>query len=107
MLICSRETWLGASFTRSAIRITKHGGSWVCLAYDLAQFRERLHAPVPKDLLVDECTGRKPTRRYTALRPRNAKDGSITLHHHQYPATVRFKTASTTERNPNTQNPVP
>src|ERR1700730_10655251 len=49
---------------------------------------------------------KKPTRRYTALWPRNARDGSITLHHDQYPATVSFKTASTTERNPNTQNPV-
>src|SRR5499427_9363039 len=38
----------------------------------------------------------KPARRYTALWPRNACNGSITLHHDQYPATVSFKTASTT-----------
>jgi len=49
---------------------------------------------------------RKPTRRYTALWPRSARGGSITLHHDQYPATVSFKTASTTEKNSNTQNPV-
>src|ERR1035441_3456765 len=49
---------------------------------------------------------RKPVRRYTALWPRNAKNGSITLHHDQYPATVSFKTASTTERKPNIQNPM-
>jgi hypothetical protein len=32
----------------------------VCLVDDLARFRERLPAPVPKllDLLVDECRGR-------------------------------------------------
>ena len=47
---------------------------------------------------------RKPARRYTALWPRNAKNGSITLHHDQYPAAVSFKTASTTERKPNSQN---
>src|SRR5207302_9965771 len=44
---------------------------------------------------------RKPARRYTALWPRNARNGSITLHHDQYPATVSFKTASATERKPN------
>src|ERR1039457_4359772 len=48
---------------------------------------------------------RKPVRRCTALWPRNASNGSITLHHDQYPATVSFKTASTTERKPNTQIP--
>src|SRR6516164_7674042 len=48
----------------------------------------------------------KPARRYTALWPRNARNGSITLHHDQYPATVSFKTASTTERKPNIQNPM-
>ena len=41
----------------------------------------------------------------TALWPRKARDGSITLHHGQNPATVGFKTASTTERKPN--NPAP
>jgi hypothetical protein len=49
---------------------------------------------------------RKPTRRYTALWLRNARDGSIILDHDQDPAAVCFKTARTTERNPNTQNPV-
>src|SRR6266480_5381828 len=48
---------------------------------------------------------RKPAR-YTALWPRNARNGSITLHHDQYPATVSFNTASTTERKPNIQNPM-
>src|SRR5438876_313091 len=49
---------------------------------------------------------RKPARRYTALWPRNARNGSIALHHDQYPATVSFKTASATERKPNSQNPM-
>src|SRR6516225_11917743 len=49
---------------------------------------------------------RKPARRYTALWPRNTRNGSITLQHDQYPATVSFKTASTTERTPNIQNPM-
>src|ERR1022692_171936 len=49
---------------------------------------------------------RKPVRRCAALWPRNASNGSITLHHDQYPATVSFKTASTTERKPNIQNPM-
>src|SRR5260370_9624559 len=49
---------------------------------------------------------RKPARRYTALWPRNTRHGSITLHHDQYPATVSFKTASTTERKPKMQNPM-
>src|SRR2546429_6449893 len=40
---------------------------------------------------------RKPARRYTALWPKNARNGSITLHHDQYPATVSFKTASPPE----------
>jgi len=30
---------------------------------------------------------RKPARRYTALWPKNARNGSITFHHDQYPAT--------------------
>src|SRR5664280_1361467 len=38
---------------------------------------------------------RKPVRRCTALWPRNARNGSATLHHDQYPATVSFKTART------------
>src|SRR5438094_5273433 len=48
---------------------------------------------------------RKPAR-YTALWRKNARNGSITLHHDQYPATVSFNTASATERKPNSQNPM-
>src|SRR5216110_2930238 len=50
---------------------------------------------------------RKPARRYTALWPRNARNGSITLHHDQYPATVSFKTASTTEGSQTPRTPWP
>jgi len=35
-------------------------------------------------------TEAQEARRYTALWPRNARNGSITLHHDQYPATVSF-----------------
>src|SRR2546429_4322482 len=49
---------------------------------------------------------RKPAR-YTALWPRNARNGSITLHHDQYPATVSFKTASTTEGSQTPRTPWP
>src|SRR5215831_17458101 len=47
----------------------------------------------------------KAVKIYSALWPRNASNGSITLHHDQYAATVSFKAASTTERKPNIQNP--
>jgi hypothetical protein len=42
-----------------------------------------------------------------ALWPRNARNGSITLHHDQYPVTVSFKTASTTERTQTSRTPWP
>src|SRR5437899_3087780 len=56
--------------------------------------------------LLQPTEARNPARRYTALWPKNARNGSIALHHDQYPATVSFNTASTTERKPNTQNPM-
>src|SRR5215470_17444386 len=58
--------------------------------------------PAPRDRV--DFRGR-PAVGYSALWPRNASNGSITLHQDQYAATVSFKTASTTEREPKIQNP--
>src|SRR2546425_13216823 len=44
---------------------------------------------------------------YTPLWPRNARNGRITLHRDQYPATVSFNTVSTTERNQTSRTPWP
>src|SRR6266576_2192828 len=40
--------------------------------------------------LLQPTEARNPARRYTALWPKNARNGSIALHHDQYPATVTF-----------------
>src|SRR2546425_12415799 len=44
---------------------------------------------------------------YTPLWPRNARNGRITLHRDQYPATVSFNTVSTTERSQTARTPWP